>query len=98
MRADPHAGPEHNSSTSEVLYIDAALTFVDLGMPPCYARPGHTSWHNAEERSRSNHVRFSTESGHAEIAALLRKSVTTEVGRLFNHLVGSAITTSGTTR
>src|SRR5262249_50442263 len=26
MRADPHRGPEHNRSTSEAEYIDAALT------------------------------------------------------------------------
>jgi len=69
MRADSHPGPEPKRSTSEVLSIDAALTFVDLAIPPCYARPGHTSWHNAEERSPPNDVRFSTESGHAEVAA-----------------------------
>src|SRR5262245_32189454 len=28
MRADTHRGPEHNRSTSEAEYIDAALTFA----------------------------------------------------------------------
>src|SRR5262249_27263418 len=28
MRADTHRGPEHNGSTSEAEYIDAALTFA----------------------------------------------------------------------
>jgi hypothetical protein len=28
MRADTHHGPEHNRSTSEAEYIDAALTFA----------------------------------------------------------------------
>ena len=28
MRADTHRGPEHNRSTSETEYIDAALTFA----------------------------------------------------------------------
>src|SRR5262245_44859581 len=28
MRADPHRGPEHNRSTSEAEYIDAAFTFA----------------------------------------------------------------------
>jgi len=45
MRADTHDGPEQNRSTSEAWYIDAALTFVDLGSPSCTARPGHTFWH-----------------------------------------------------
>src|SRR5215831_8183596 len=63
MRADSHAGPEPKRSTSEVLYIDAALTFVDLGIPPCYARPGHTLWHDSEEVTAKRDVCLAALSG-----------------------------------
>src|SRR6266568_1856046 len=63
MRADTHDGPEQNRSTSEALYIVAALTFVGLGTPSCNARPGHTFWHISEELIRGGNVRLLGESG-----------------------------------
>ena len=63
MRADSHVGPEHNAPLTEVLYIVAALTFVDLGMPPCYARPGHTLWHFSDLLITPYEVRLPTQSG-----------------------------------
>ena len=39
----PGIGPIISSAV-----VAAALTFVDLGSPSCYARPGHTLWHERE--------------------------------------------------
>src|SRR5262245_10830633 len=54
MRADTHPGPEHNRSTSEAEYIDAALTFAlsELHLAPHgraihMARPGE--WRPGDE-------------------------------------------------
>src|SRR6266536_2013949 len=63
MRADTHDGPEQNRSTSEALYIDAALTFVGLGTPSCNARPGHTFWHVSDLPFAVAYGRFWFESG-----------------------------------
>src|SRR5262249_18619886 len=68
MRADTHDGPEQNCSTSEALYIDAALTFVDLGSPSCTARPGHTFWHEADIARQAFACPLLTRSGQAASA------------------------------
>jgi hypothetical protein len=41
------ARSKHRSNL-KASYIDAALTFVDLGSPSCNARPGHTFWHERD--------------------------------------------------
>src|SRR5215471_17072693 len=81
MRADSHPGPEPKRSTSEVLYIDAALTFVDLGIPPCYARPGHTLWHDSEMTNSAAHFRLQARTGHFLINAAMHRPAL-RVGRL----------------
>src|SRR6266480_7812288 len=68
MRADTHDGPEQNRSTSEALYIDAALTFVGLGTPSCNARPGHTNWHICDLSRRLNEDRLRQLSGRVALA------------------------------
>src|SRR5262245_65628874 len=56
MRADTHHGPEHNRSTSEGEYIDAALTFAlsELHLAP-HGRAIHsgTSQPNRPKQERS---------------------------------------------
>src|SRR5215831_4696278 len=56
MRADPHRGPEHNRSTSQAEYIDAAFTFAlsELHLAP-HGRAIHlgTTLPSGNRRARS---------------------------------------------
>src|SRR4029453_5481008 len=54
MRADTHRGPEHNRSTSEAEYIDAALTFAlsELHLAP-HGRAIHSG---TTRKERSLHL------------------------------------------
>jgi hypothetical protein len=47
MRADTHRGPEHNRSTSEAEYIDAALTFA---LSELHLAPHGRAIHNGTNR------------------------------------------------
>src|SRR5262249_22061881 len=76
-RAKTHRGSWHKlASRIRKPDIRQQLTFDPESTETCCDRAGsiyvHT-WHNAEERTRSIHVRFSAESCHREFAvALLR--------------------------